>query len=66
MRPGSPRQRSVELLQFERVEPLAQHRLQRVLPPALDVELLPQPPRLTKLARCKPIIRILVAPDFRL
>jgi hypothetical protein len=51
--------------QFERVQPLAQHRLQRVFPAALDVEVLPQPPRAFQSARREPG-RGIPAADLRL
>ena len=62
VRRDPPRQRSiradpfehrVERRHFQRVEPLAQHRLERVFPAALDVELLPQAPRVFETARAK-------------
>src|SRR5205814_1549678 len=61
-----PRERSVEIPQLERIEPFAQHGFQRILPAALDIELLPQPSRALELTCCEPGIGVLVATDFRL
>ena len=56
----------VQTREFERVEPLAQHGLQRVFPSQLDVQRLPQPARLREAVVRQPAVDILSVPDLRL
>ena len=61
-----PGKRSIELVDLERVEPLAKHRLQRIFPTAFDVQLLPQPPCAFEVPGREPFVGVLAAPDLRL
>ncbi len=56
----------VEARELDGVEPLAQHRLERILPALLDVEPLPQPLCLGEAALLLPPGRVLALPDLRL
>ena len=56
----------VQARQFERVETFAQHGLQRVFPPPLDVQRLPQPARLGQAVSRQPTVDILSVPNLRL
>ncbi len=63
---GNIGQRRVQALELDRVEPLAQHRLERILPSRLDVEPLPEAPRAGDAVVLEPLRAVLALPDLRL
>ncbi len=75
IRRDAPRQRNIAACpsgggiqrgQLERIEPLAQDALERVLPAGLDIDLLPQPAGMIEPVRAQPRGSILATADLRL
>ena len=54
----------VEPRNFERVQALAQHGLERILPAVLDVERLPEPARAGEPVRREPAVDVVAVPDL--
>ncbi len=63
---AEPVQRGFEPIEFHRVEPFPQHRLERIFPSALDVESLPEAMGLGEAVIQQPLRRILALTDLRL